>query len=84
MGFKKESEQRDSNPRHSAWEADTLPTELCSHNWDTIIINKIIFINKKYCYSPLSNSLIRFAESSCLNFAKIGANDFFNLNLASS
>ena len=24
-----QSEQRDSNPRHSAWEADALPTELC-------------------------------------------------------
>ena len=24
------SERRDSNPRHSAWEADTLPTELHS------------------------------------------------------
>ena len=25
----KQSGQRDSNPRHSAWEADALPTELC-------------------------------------------------------
>ena len=24
-----QSGQRDSNPRHSAWEADALPTELC-------------------------------------------------------
>ena len=27
-----QSGQRDSNPRHSAWEADALPTELCPHN----------------------------------------------------
>ena len=26
-----QSGQRDSNPRHSAWEADALPTELCPH-----------------------------------------------------
>ncbi len=26
-----QSERRGSNPRHSAWEADTLPTELRSH-----------------------------------------------------
>jgi hypothetical protein len=28
---KNQSERRGSNPRHSAWEADTLPTELRSH-----------------------------------------------------
>lgn len=26
------SERRDSDPRHAAWEATTLPTELRSHN----------------------------------------------------
>ena len=39
MHFISESERRGSNPRHPAWEADTLPTELRSQVFKNSIVN---------------------------------------------
>ena len=41
-----ESERRGSNPRHPAWEADTLPTELRSHFRNAKLINQLNYYKK--------------------------------------
>jgi hypothetical protein len=40
------SGQRDSNSRHQAWEACTLPAELCPLLKNCKILQKYVFVNK--------------------------------------
>ena len=44
-----QSGQRDSNPRHSAWEADALPTELCPRTFDSLSMGLMLLIAHFRC-----------------------------------